>query len=199
MNYQNAPNVRYVDIQYGDTLQRIALRELGTAGKWAELIILNKLRPPYIAETASAGVLAYGDQLAIPAPGSSISAKTDPESVYGVDVAVTNKRLTVDGGDLAVVSGVKNLTQALSHHVVVDKKELAFHPKYGCHVRSLLGRMNGPSAGMLAAFYVKSALIEDSRVDSVLSCVATVVGDQISVDASVLPVSGKRVELKLVL
>lgn len=199
MIYREAPNVRYVDIQYGDDLRRISLRELGTAEKWVDLVLLNDLKPPYIAETASKGVLAYGDRIALPAASASISAAQNPAAVYGVDARVTNKRLVIEGGDISVVAGVSNLGQALTHRVTVPKRELAFHPEYGCYVRTLLGRMNGPSAGQLAAFYVKSSLMEDPRVSSVPSCVATVLGDQISVEATVQPVSGKPVELKVVL
>lgn len=199
MTTRAAPNVRYVEIRWGDDLRRIALREMGTASKWLDLVVLNELRPPYIAEVASAGVLAYGDQIMVPSPVSTISANTDPAGVYGVDMLVSGKKLRIENGDFAVVSGVANLAQALVHHVTVEKRELAFHPSYGCYVRSLIGKVNGPTAAQLAAFYVKSAILEDSRVASVPSCDAEVLGDQIRVTANVQPISGKPVELKVVL
>lgn len=195
---REAPNVRYAEVLHGDDLRRIALRELGDAAKWLDLVVLNELRPPYVAEQAAPGVLAYGDIIKVPSSANTVSAATNPDEVYGIDVLLSKKHLTVDGGDLAIVSGVKNLTQALSHHVVVEKRELGFHPTYGCFVRSLLGKVNGPAAGQLAAFYVKSALLEDPRVDTIPSCVAEVLGDQILVTANVQPISGKPVELKLV-
>lgn len=195
---RDAPNVRYAEIRYGDDLRRIALREMGTASKWLDLVVLNDLKPPYVSDTAALGVLAYGDQIKIPAPASTISAAMDAAYVYGVDMLVSHKKLAVENGDFAIVSGVANFSQALSHRVVVEKRELAFHPSYGCHVRSLLGRVNGPTSAQLAAFYVKSSLLEDSRVSAIQSCVADVVGDQILVTANVQPISGKPVELKLV-
>ncbi len=195
---RDAPNVRYAEVRYGDTLRSIALREMGNASKWLDLVVLNDLKPPYVSDLAALGVLAYGEQIKIPSPSSTVSAAIDAAYVYGVDVLVTKRKLNVENGDLAVVSGVANLSQALSHRVVVEKRELAYHPSFGCHVRSLLGRMNGPSAAQLAAFYVKSSLLEDYRVRDVLSCVADVVGDQILINANVQPISGKAVELKLV-
>lgn len=194
-----APGVRYAEIQYGDDLRIVALRELGTAERWLEVANLNGLRYPYIADVASDGVLAYGDLVQIPSPVSSISANNDPAGVYGVDLLVTSGNLTVDDmGDFNLVSGVPCLVQALRHHVTVDKKELAFHPEFGCYVRSVLGRSNGPTAGQLAAFYVKSALLEDERVDAVQSCDAEVVGDQIRVTAVVNPITGRPVDIALV-
>lgn len=195
---RDAPNVRYAEIRYGDDLRRIALRELGTASKWLDLVVLNELKPPYISDVAALGVLAYGEQIKVPAPASTVSAGVDPAYVYGTDILVSKKGLIVENGDFSVVAGVANFSQALSHRVVVEKRELAFHPAYGCHVRSLLGRVNGPTAAQLAAFYVKSSLLEDSRVSAIQSCVADVLGDQILVTANVQPISGKPVELTLV-
>lgn len=191
-------NIRYVEIRYGDDLRKIALRELGDASKWLGLITLNGLKPPYVAAQASAGVLAYGDLIKVPAAVSSVSSDVDAADIYGVDVSVDKKKLVVVGGDFAIVSGLKNLTQAIARCIIVDKRELAFHPEYGCHVRSLLGAVNGPTAGQLAALYVKSSILEDDRILEVSSCVAEVLGDQISVSASVVPVTGKPVDLKLV-
>lgn len=199
MNEVPAPNVRYAEVLYGDDLRKIALRELGDASAWLDLVVTNGLRPPYIDRVASFGVLAYGDQIAIPAAVSTISADTDAAAVYGTDILLFNRRLGVEDGDLAVVSGVPNLRQALTLHITVNKRELMFHPEFGCYVRTLIGKVNGPTAGQLAAFYVKSALLEDERVDSVASCVAEVVGDQIKVDAKVVPITGKPVDLGVLL
>lgn len=194
-----APNIRFAEIRYGDDLRVISLRELGTAERWLEIANLNGLRHPYIASSASDGVLAYGDMIQIPSPVSTVSANNDPVGVFGVDILVRGGNLAVsESGDLEIVAGVPCLVQALRHHVSVDKRELAFHPEYGCYVRSILGRSNGPTAGQLAAFYVKSALMEDSRVDAVPSCVAEVVGDQIRVTATVNPITGRPVDLALV-
>lgn len=194
------PPVRYAEIQFGDTLQAIALRELGDASGWLDLIVLNGLRPPYIAERADAGVLAYGDVIQLPAGVSTISANVDPAALYGTDVVVApDGSLPVLAGDFELVSGVPNLRAALARRVIVEKRELRFHPEFGCYVRKLIGHVNGPTAGQLAAFYVKSALLEDTRVSSVPSCVAEVVGDQIRVNATVLPITGKQTDLQVLI
>lgn len=195
---QTAPSVRYSDVRFGDTLQSIALREFGDASRWVELAVLNKLREPYVGEIASPTVLAYGDMIKVPSASSAVSADADPAFVYGIDILVRNGQLVADGDDFSVVSGVQNFVQALRHHIQVDKRELAFHPDFGCYVRSVIGSINGPTAGQMAAFYVKSALLEDERVDFVASCTAEVLGDQIKVFAVVHPISGKPVDLILV-
>jgi phage baseplate assembly protein W len=198
MAEREAPAVRYAVVQFGDDIRRIALREMGDASVWVDLVILNGLRPPYIAEEADAGVLAFGDQIMVPAPGSVAPVDVDADALFGSDLKVGAKRLEVENGDFVLVSGIANLNQALRHHVIVDKGELAFHPEFGSLVRSLIGTGNGPTSGQLAALYVKSALLEDPRVDTIESCIAQVAGDQISVSAVAVPVTGPVVELQVV-
>lgn len=200
MDYRRAPNIRHAEIHHGDDIKRVALRETGSAEGWTELVLLNELRPPYIAEAPARGVLAYGDMIKVPAPNSRISADSDAVGVFKVDVLVSKGALTDDGhGDLSVVSGVANLVQALTHHVVVEKQELAFHPEFGCWVRSMIGKASGPRAGRMAAFFVRSAILEDRRVRLVQSCEASVAGDTIHVSARVVPISGAPADLEVII
>lgn len=198
MNYDLAPGVRNVPIQFGDTLQRLSLREMGDASRWVELITLNELRPPYLAVTAAPGVLAYGDQIRIPAPGGGVSINASADDVLGCDLLLSDRRLTAVNGDFAVVSGIKNFSQALIIRVTTEKRELGFHPEFGCWVRSLLGDIGGQRSVRLAAFYVKSALSEDPRVASVTYCEAVINGDAITVNATVNPITGSPANISLV-
>lgn len=200
MPTRRAPPVRYTEIEYGDTLQSIALRELGNASLWLDLVVLNDLRPPYIAAEAALGVLAYGETLRLPAGVSSIDAEASPAALYFTDVFIDRDGvLPIEAGDFALVAGVPNLTAALSRRIRVEKRELGFHPEYGCWVRRMVGRINGPTAAQMAAFYVKSSLLEDSRVREVVRCEAEVTGDQILIDATVLPTTGKQTDLKVLI
>jgi nucleoid-associated protein YgaU len=61
-------NVREVTINSGDTLERIALREYGDALRWVDLVVLNKLKSPYILDTTDEvedGVRRPGDKILI--------------------------------------------------------------------------------------------------------------------------------------
>lgn len=199
MPTREAPPVRFAQIQYGDTVQDLALRELGDASLWLDVIILNDLRPPYIAEQTALGVLTYGELIKLPAGVSNATVETNATDLYLTDVAVDQQGfLPVAAGDLQLVAGVPNLRAALARRVLVDKRELGFHPEFGCYVRRLLGKSNTPSTPSLAAFYVKSALIEDSRVRDVPSCVAESSGDRLVVNAIVLAVTGEKTDLRVV-
>lgn len=199
---KQAPSVRLSEVRFGDDLRRIALRELGTAAVWADLAILNGLRPPYIVKTEAEraeGVLVAGDLIKIPAANAFVSASADPDGVFGRDIRISAGQLQSAGGDLALVAGMDNLMQALKTRVDVAKRELAYHPEFGNYAPQLKGRKLGPAVAQLAALYVRSALLEDPRVGTVPECVATVVGDALHVDAKVVPISGRPLNFSTVI
>lgn len=194
---------RFVEILYGDTLQSIAARELGSAAQWAQLIAMNGLVPPYITDDPSmvtAGVLLSGGALKVPAPQPVVTSTTDPDLVFERDILIdASGALQTSNGDFAVASGKKNLHQALTNRVNTDRGELMFHPEYGSRVRSLIGAVNGPTATLLAAQYAKSAVAADSRVKQVNSATATAVGDAIEVSVEAQPIVGRVVDVTVTL
>lgn len=58
-------NVREVRIQRGDILERIAQREYGDATRWLDLVVLNNLKPPYIADEGGDGVKKPGETILV--------------------------------------------------------------------------------------------------------------------------------------
>ena len=144
------------------------------------------------------GVLAFGDQILVPAPAPVISSTTDPERVFEVDVALAKGRLQAVNGDFELVAGRANLRQALRRRVETERGELIFHTDYGSLVRRLIGTLNGPTAALLAAQYTKSSLLLDPRVANVTSAIAAVVGDTINVRIELQPVTGRPLELAVV-
>lgn len=193
---------RLVDTLYGDTLQKVASRELGNADRWTDLANINNLLPPYItddASIASSRVLLSGGTIIVPAQSkiSEASDSTDPDKIYQVDMGLTDGELSADeNGDFVVFNGRDNLKQALEHRVDVERGELMWHPEYGSLHRTLIGTVNGPTAGTLAAKYVEATLKADPRVQTVISTVATVVGDQIKVAADVMPIVGRSIKIE---
>jgi phage baseplate assembly protein W len=189
---------RFVQTQYGDTLQAFAARVLGDATNWAQLVALNGLLPPYLTDDAdlvSATVVLNGSFIMVPASSPS-SASTDPDSVFKTDLLLTpDGFLAVANGDFALVSGVANLTQALENALNTDQGELLFHDSYGTLMRRLIGTGNGPTAGLLAARYAKQTVSADSRISSVTSSVATVLGVVISTDVQAQTIAGTTIPI----
>lgn len=187
---------RFARINHGDTLQKIALRELGDASLWANLVYLNDLVPPYITDNpalASSQVLLSGSMMMLPAASQQIA--TDPKLIYGVDCQLNGGDLVADNGDFALVAGEDNLKQALGNLLVTEPGEAMFYPRYGCKSKSLIGQKNMPMVAMLAAQFAKEALQSDPRVKTVATVTATVAGDALQVDAVVNPVTGVSVPI----
>jgi len=189
---------RFVQTLRGDTLQRIAAREIGDAAQWYTLIAINGLVPPYITDDPAqvkAGVLLSGDAIKVPAPVSVASPTTDATDVFGTDVELRNGALATANGDFALVSGRANLHQALSNRLDTERGDLLFHRDYGSLHRRLIGTVNGPTAGLLAAQYAKSALQADPRVRSITNSSATVSGDAVAVSVEVQPITGQTMQV----
>ena len=189
---------RFVSTRRGDTLQAIAARELGDAARWTDLIAYNSLVPPFITDDpaqATAGVILTGASILVPAPSPVVTSTTDPEAVFETDIALQGGRLTIANGDFGVVSGPANLAQALTNRIETEQGELIYHASYGSRVRRLVGAMNGPTASLLAAQYVRAAVIQDPRISKVVSATAQVSGDVIRAAATVQPVSGRQLQI----
>ena len=117
--------------------------------------------------------------------------------VFFRDISLNNGFLDDLQGDIALVGGIPNFTQSIRIRISTWKRELMFHPEYGCWLPTLIGDKLDGVSNSLAAFYVKSALLEDDRVSSVPACVATINGDAIRVDATVKPISGRAVDISI--
>lgn len=187
---------RDAQIQVGDTLPAIALRELGNASRWIELVSLNALRSPYLVATqgekdARPGeLLKYGDTIRIPAVRRTFTAVSDPDSVYGADVALEKKRMVPENGDFVVVAGLANLRQAISHRISTSPGEILRHPQYGCHVREILGEKYTDAVQLLAQFFVMEAMEVEPRVSRVSQAEFSRTGDTIGLAVQVVPIDG---------
>lgn len=197
---KNLDRFSRVQIRWGDTLQRLAARELGDASLWATIAAINALEPPYLTGDPAqvrAGVLLYGDTLIVPGVIAEPSpGKTSAEDVLLRDVALPAGSLLVTDGDFAVSAGRENLRQALSIRIQTDPGELLFHADYGCQVHEQKGRKNAAVAGLLSALYVREAVASDPRISSVIAARAGVDGDAIRVEVEAQTISGHPVDLK---
>ena len=189
---------RFVQTRRGDTLQAIAARELGDAAQWYTLIAINGLVSPYITDDPAqvkTGVLLSGDSIMVPAPVALTSTTSDATQVFGTDVELRNGLLSTANGDFSLVSGRANLHQALSNRLDTERGDLLWHRDYGSRHRELIGTVNGPTAGLLAAQYAKAALQADPRVRSITNSSATVIGDAVDVSVEVQPIAGQSMSV----
>lgn len=186
---------RWAEIRHGDTLQRIAARELSDAARWHDLASLNDLLPPYLTgDTAEAlasrgRVLLYGQQIRVFAPSAVADASVEAGALYGTDAALdAHGMLGAADGDLATISGLPNLAAALSRRITTERGELLFHSDYGSMVRQVLGTTNGPARGAFTARAAREAVERDNRVSRVTAATAAPEGDRIAITLVVEPI-----------
>jgi len=193
---------RYANTHRGDTLQRVAFRELGDASEWSRLAWFNDLLPPFITDDpALAGerVLLSGSPIRIPATeAESVPIVSTADNVLLTDCSLANGRLSVDSnGDLALLTGRDNLKQALSHRFRTDPGELIFHPEYGCRLQRRKGAKNSGSAPLLGRMDIQEAASQESRLKQINSITVTSRGDALAAQVSVTPVSGDSVTVEV--
>lgn len=189
---------RFVETRRGDSLQLIAAREMGDATQWQKLIDYNGLVPPYITDDptqAGPGVILTGASILVPAPAPIATTTTDPNAVFGTDIKLNNGQLATANGDFDVVSGRENLRQALGNRVETERGDLLMHQDYGSLHPRLIGAVNGPTSGLLAAQYVRAAVQADPRVKSVISATATITADVTEIEVEVQPITGTTIQV----
>lgn len=193
---------RFIDTLVGDSLQRIAQREMGDATQWPLLIAYNELKPPYITDDpalAGPNVILTGEQIIVPASAPIVESAVDPNEVFLIDIALENGLITATNNEINLVAGRANLKQALINRVISENGRLLFHNEYGSFIRRLRGTAIGPTVELLAAEYAAAAVITDVRVARVNSATATIVGDECQVSVEVQPIVGQPIQISAIL
>lgn len=107
--FADAAGVRQVTILPEDTIYKIAVRELDSAERFHELVVLNNLKPPYLSpdpENRKPNTLSPGDSILVPATGvqnaSSVLITTnvyeDPTFKGRIDLITSGLVLTLGLG-----------------------------------------------------------------------------------------------------
>lgn len=191
MNTILVPGVRAVLTRYGDTLQRLAQRELGAAEEWVTIATLNRLVPPYITDdpdSVADGVVLSGSAIFVPSQIVEATRDSTPEDLFGIDIRLVRGEFVVENGDMQPISGIDNLNQALRHLLVTEPGELLFHPRYGCGVRRFLGASNLQANAIVAGSLVKRAVLDDARIATVRSATVDVSGDALRIEVTAVAI-----------
>lgn len=191
---QQTGPLRRVKTRRGDTLQKVASRELGDASLWTTLIGLNHLKWPFLTDDANppAGVLRTGSAILVPASsaGSVADVDVDPVKTFGIDVDLTGGVLHAVDGDFGVVSGNACLVQGLNHRLETHTGDLTFHKDFGCQLYILIGRGGTRPNATLANAFVQRAVGADPRILDTDQVQTTITGDIFAVTGRAIATDG---------
>jgi len=181
-------------IYANDTIFSLAKRLLGDAAKWKILVLLNQLKPPYISP-AGDGVNVFRpgkDQIVYPIASGSPANQVKPQDTKYTGVSPLTQRLGTDlklirlangkynlalgsSGDIATVSGVPNLEQAITIKVNTEQGELPTHPAFG--LRFPIGTKARQQSLIAFQLNARTTLLSDRRIGSVDSLTVGVTGN----------------------
>lgn len=160
----------------------------------SEVIKLNRLRFPYISRDGD-GVHVLKPQSFLKIP-SSLAPRSELKKVsenarllawwYGIDLKQeASSDLAVSQGDLAIVSGVENLKQALLNRFLTPLGALPLHPTFG--FPEIVGegiRMDRASRAVLLS---RVNLLNDARIEQVTYLQSRLEGETIQIQAQIRP------------
>jgi len=144
-------------------------------------------------------VMKPGDQVLIPGGASTGAAITgDQQAEFYTRIYGTDELLADDGtqtadpfGDLATVSGIANLAQALQHRLRTLRGELASlgHPTYGSYLPMIVGKIGVNLWYQRALLEAEVTMMEDPRVKNIGAVTFTIDGSAVFLEADVYPIN----------
>jgi len=192
---------RTYKVKRGDTVQGIAVREVGDPEAWVAIVEANDLAPPYLSSMRLPGTRGVGDLLAVPASqlgrdsqasdGVPEADRPADEIALGVDV-----KMSPDGGweidegsggtDVLLVRGVDCYIQGLERARFETRvgHNLVF-PELG--ILAPVGQANGVGVPEAVAVSVRSAVLSDPRTGSIEDMRLEDAGDTVRIDVDVVP------------
>lgn len=164
------------ELRQHDDIRRLAARLLGDQARWRELVRINRLEYPYLSnhpeDYPGLRVLGPGDELLYPGePIAEVTAtqQADAEAeAFGRDLRLSDGYLVLQGANLAMISGLPNVRDAIDRRINTPLGGLPAHlSSYGHTAKQYLGLMGSEEVLELVNLDLERAIAADSRVQSV--------------------------------
>lgn len=191
-------------ITQGETLQSIAQKTVSDISKWQDIADYNNLEYPYVVDSPADKVsnpshlATLGDTIILPFPVDLLNIsptrlnQQDQQEIerlaLGSDLKVNIfgqgswdgiYRLTAENGDLALVTGVDNVAQAIVSRLMTAKGSLDGHPDFGSDIETEIGS-GFPNVEQEITNDISKAILSDARVDDATCNSSTITGSEYS-------------------
>lgn len=178
------------NVKATDTLETIA-RKYGTTPE--AIVIVNDLRPPYIAPGGGPGILAPGDPIIVPTRAVTTLDSTSPQkrdylsaedALYGVDIALEQTPsgkfdIAIDSAhgskSEALSRGTSNVIQGIEIILGTERGETRYVPALG--IRRIAGVRSGLHSTVMASIVLREGILSDPRVESIAESTVRLEGD----------------------
>lgn len=170
-----APLVPY-RLRMGDSLERLALKHLGSTDRSWEIIDLNDLVYPFFVTDETAmeevfppGVKSTGDSIWLPSDAlqvpSPVSQSELDAELFGRDLYLKDGFLVFGpNGGFDTVEGEDAIVQALRQRIATLQGELVLHPDFGMEKLLAVGVEGTRSNVIVSGLVVARTVQQDPRV-----------------------------------
>ncbi len=147
-------------------------------------------------------VLTVGDSIYIPTEGTQYRPPKDlsvmADLIGGEDLVLYPsvgyaRAFEADSyGDLASISGVDNIVQAVNDRLTTEKGDLPLHPEYGTNIATIIGTPFMPYTKKMIELEIYEALSYEDRIENVRVTSLEVVGTTVEVEIYFNPTNMAR-------
>ena len=103
-------------------------------------------------------------------------------------------------GDLQIVEGTGNLSQALTNRLNTYLDDLIlFYGDYGSNLFDYMGEQNKPTIHEYIKVEVEDCIVKDNRVDTCSCTIDKVMNDEVYCNLSLILVDGTDMDLKMII
>ena len=181
----------------GESLFDFSLRVTGASNNWFLIAVLNNMQDQYTLVDGQP--LVGGVELKIPTSGIPIAAN-DTTGVGGllIDLKLQNGDLVPVGSDpqdVAITFGAENLKQAMMVRLLTEEGTHPVYPELG--LPRLVGSKMTGEVIATALMGVRSELLSDRRVSAIENYDVEVVGDTLTVHATMSTTVGSKIDLSI--
>lgn len=180
------------EVQPGDTLASIARKFTGDRARSVEIAALNGIADPSTGPFGQP--LRPGVEILVPVSGDAGATPVDPGDLFGTDFLVgPDGDFVLEGDDVALVSGLDNLSQGLRHRLTSRQGDSPLNPSWGLP--------DGPGDALtaeseaLAVSRTRGQILADPRIASVPSCLVETERDARLVKCRAITVGGGAARL----
>lgn len=147
-------------------------------------------------------ILTIGDSIYIPTEDTQFIAPKNLSSmadlIGGEDLALVpavghGRYFEGDSfGDLASISGLENIVQAINDRLTTEKGDLPLHPNYGTNIASIIGTPFMPYTKKMIELEIYEALSFEDRIENVRITSIEVIGTTVEVEIYFNPANMAR-------